>query len=77
MSPRTLFTSEYCTPGHYSPVNNVPLVYVLICKFVALQLVVEIMHGPSLASHTSPTLAQITFSITHGSYLDPYAVASN
>ena len=24
MSPRTLFTSEYCPPGHYSPVNNVP-----------------------------------------------------
>ena len=24
MSPRTLFTNEYCPPGHYSPVNNVP-----------------------------------------------------
>ena len=24
MSPRTLFTSEYCPPGHYSLVNNVP-----------------------------------------------------
>ena len=42
-----------------------PLIYTtLICKFVALQLAVEIMHGPSLVSQTQPTPAWITFSIT-------------
>ena len=43
-----------------------PLVHALICKFVALQLAVEIMHGPSLASHTQPTPVRIAFSIMHG-----------
>ena len=38
----------------------------LICKFVALQLAVEIMDGPSLASHTQPTPVRIAFSIMHG-----------
>ena len=40
-----------------------PLVLVLICKFVALQLAVEIMHGPSLASQTQPTPARNTFTV--------------
>ena len=43
-----------------------PLVHALICKFVALELAVEIMDGPSLASHTQPTPAWIAFSIMHG-----------
>ena len=43
-----------------------PLVHALIRKFVALQLAVKIMHGPSLTSHTQPTPARIAFSITHG-----------
>ena len=42
-----------------------PLVHALIRKFVALQLAVEIMHGPSLASHTNLPQARIAFSITH------------
>ena len=51
----------------YPLVNNVPppLVHAR-SKFVALQLAVEIMHGPSLASQTQPTPAWISFSITHG-----------
>ena len=38
-----------------------PLILALVFKLVALQLAVEIMHGPSLASQTQPTPARITF----------------
>ena len=60
--PRTLFTSEYCPPGQYSPVNNVPprvcvsvMTVPQVCVFVNLCRKTTVPHLKLFITHCYST----------------------